>query len=174
MTLLLPILEGLWKYKAWLLAALIAAVVYFQHLDIKRLDHDVAAAKATIKAMNAAGERQAAATKIINADNQRKANALQTQLDSALKAHAITGAALSDSVRKYEALRRGSSVPCRSSPAGEDPRSSADAAREQRYQRIDAALADVPAACQLVIDQLGACQTWAKSVSCSAKPAPAR
>ena len=101
------------------------------------------------------------------AAQQQKAQSdvLSAQLASALKAHALTGAALTASIVRYENDRSARQVCPGASGAGQRDGPGPSQQSPSGHRSTAEVLAETPAACSAVIDQLRTAQAILKSLS---------
>lgn len=148
-----------------LTAALIFGIggfMYAQDLEIRHYKGEYAADQTALAKIAAEGKAQAAAATKTNQENARYATTLQSKLDTEIKTHSDDAAAATERLRVALGARfRSCTVPGALDPATGGNGSEADAAGEQRFERIVAIAARLPSECQLIIDQLGTLQTWA-------------
>lgn len=170
-SLFLGVLKNNWQLAA-LLVSIVAGAAFWkgEHVLLLHTRSELAAKMALLDEAKALAKTQDTAAAAVNAQQKVNRDVIQSQLTSALQAHALTGAALTASVLKYENVRGRGQVCAGSGAAGGNPGHGSDATGRGANQRVDLAIASIPASCQAVIDELGACQTWAKGVRCQVPP----
>lgn len=149
-----------------LVIVICAASLKAEHALLLRTRTELARQTALLAEAQALAKDQAQKAATVNAQAQTEHDLIQNQLQSALKAHALTADALTRSVRDYEDRRSAGTLSQGSGAAGRLPGHHGDAAGGGGDQHLADVIAAIPSTCQTVIDQLGACQAWAKSVRC--------
>lgn len=167
--LFVGILKNNWQLAFALLVALVGLAAWKTENELYRheLSHNEALAS-ELGRVHAAGLAQAKAAAKATAVQQDQVDAISSQLQSALKAHALTGVALTASVQRYEDARgRGAVCPGAGTSVGAGHSSDGQGAGRHR---LDQSIARAPEDCQLVIDQLKACQSVVRSLPCATFP----
>lgn len=173
MSLFLGVLKNNWQLAVALVAIVTGAAFWKgEHELLLHTRTELAAKVALLNEAKALGQAQDAAAAIVNAQAKADHDLIQSQLDSALAAHKLTGDALTASVLKFENSRGARGVCQGSGAAAGDSGHDGHATGGSRDQHTAAVIASIPASCQTVIDELGACQAWAKTVKCQV-PVPA-
>lgn len=167
MSLFLGVLKNNWQLAAALVAIVTGAAFWKgEHELLLHTRTELAQKMALLDEAQVLAQRQDAAAAAVNAQAKADHDTIQSQLTSALQAHKLTGAALARSVREYENARSAGQVCPGSGPAAGVHGPGGHATSGSRDQRIAGSLSALPGSCQAVIDELGACQAWAKTVKC--------
>ena len=167
MLLFLGVLKNNWQLAALLVSILTGTLAWKgEHALLLHARTEVARDEGIINVAREEAKREDEAAQALEKQRKGENDELQAQLDSALKAHALTGDALRAALLRYENDRSAGQMCQGSGGAGGNPGHPGHAAGGGANQHVAAAVAALPGACQSVIDELGACQAWAKTVKC--------
>lgn len=167
MLLFLGVLKNNWQLAALLVSIVTGAAFWKgEHELLLHTRTELAASTAVLREAQAAAKLQDARAAAVDKQAKDDHDLIESQLESALAAHQLTGAALTARVLQFENRRNASQVCPGSNPALGDPRHDGNAKGGAGDQHTAALIASIPATCQTVIDELGACQAWAKTVRC--------